>query len=140
MKNFCRLFLKTHGIILLCLGLIMNFQTILGSFRGIGVLSFIKDDPLRSVGLFEAYLLAGFSGAILVLLSGKLYAKKWHILAIVVHAILFTTNILFWRAYALAGIVTIGYVSTTAHGVFMLLESTCYFLQRSTQIQRIPEQ
>jgi hypothetical protein len=126
-KQYSR-FLKIHGIILLCLGIIMTVQTILGRYKGIGALSFIEGDSLRSVGLFEAYLLAAFSGTVFILLSGKHYAKEWHLLAATAHLILFTTNLLFWEAYALAGIVTIGYISTIAHAIFISLESACYLL------------
>jgi hypothetical protein len=131
MKNRYRLLLKIHGIILLCLGSLMTLQTVLGSFKGVGVLSFLHGDALKSVGLFEAYLLAGFSGAVLIILSGKRYEKEWHLLAATVHLILFTTNLLFWKAYALAGIVTIGYVATSAHAVFISVESVCYFVLKS---------
>lgn len=129
MKNRYSNFLKLHGIILLCLGTIMTVQTLLGSFKGKGALAFTYGDALRSVGLFEAYLLAAFCGAMFVMLSGSLYVRRWHLVAALVHLILFTTNILFWRAYALADIVTIGYISTTAHAVFILLECICYGLQ-----------
>lgn len=129
MKNRYSQFLKTHGIILLCLGAIMTVQTLLGSFKGIGILAFTYGDALRSVGLFEAYLLAGFCGGVFIALSGRHYVKQWHLLAALVHLILFTTNMLFWRAYALADIVLVGYVSTTAHAVFILLESASYFMQ-----------
>lgn len=131
MKNQYKLFLKVHGIILFCLGIIMTLQTLLGSFKGIGPLKFIYGDALRSVGLFEAYLLAAFSGAVLIILSGRHYIKQWHLLATTVHLILFTTNLLFWKAYSLADIVAIGYVSTSAHALFILLESGCYFMQGS---------
>ena len=126
MKNRYSLILKVHGIILLCIGLIMTLQIILGSFKGIGALKFIYGDAIKSAGLFEAYLLAAFSGVVLIILSGKHYVKGWHLLAATVHLILFTTNILFWNAYALAGITMIGYVSTTAHALFIFLESGCY--------------
>lgn len=131
MKNQYKSILKVHGIILLCLGSIMTVQTILGSFKGIGTLKFLYANALRSVGLFEAYLLAALSGVVLILLSDRHYVKDWHLLAATVHLILFTTNLLFWEAYALAGIVTIGYVVTVTHALFILLEGGCYFLQRN---------
>lgn len=118
--------LRVHGIVLLCMGILMTVQTLLGCFKGIGVLSFIHGDLLRSVGLFEAYLLAGFCGAVFMLLSGKYYSKEWHLLAATVHLILGVTNLIFWRAYSLAGIVVIGYISTTAHISLLLIESTFY--------------
>lgn len=127
MKNQYKLILRVHGIILLSLGLMMTLQTVLGFFSGVGVLKFIKGDALRSVGLFEAYLLAGFFGSVFIILSGKQYKKEWHLLPVMVHLILFTTNLLFWKAYSLAGIVTVGYVATTAHALFTLLEVGCYF-------------
>lgn len=131
MEKLSRIILKSHGIVLLCLGIIMTGQTILGSFKGIGVLAFIKNDPLRSVGLFEAYLLAAFSGLVLIVLSGKHYIKEWHLLAGSIHLILFTTNILFWEAYSIAGILTIGYLSTIAHAVFITIEYCCYFIVKN---------
>jgi len=126
MKKQYNIILRIHGIILFCLGIIMTLQTLLGSFKGIGILKFIQGDALRSVGLFEAYLLAGYSGFVFILLSGRHYKKEWHLLPATVHLILFTTNLLFWKAYSLAGIVTIGYVSTTAHACFIILEIGCY--------------
>lgn len=127
MKNHYKRILRTHGIVLSVLGTMMTLQSLLGSFKGVGLLKFLKDDALRSVGLFEAYLLAGYSGFVIILLSGKIYKKEWHLLPATVHAILFITNILFWKAYAIAGIVTLGYISTSAHALFILLETVCYF-------------
>jgi preprotein translocase subunit Sss1 len=137
MENRYKRILKIHGITLLLLGSVMTMQTILGSFKGIGPLKFIYADPLRSVGLFEAYLLAAFSGSILLLLSGRHYQKEWHLLAATIHLILFVTNLLFWKAYALAGIVTIGYVATIAHALFIVLETSCYLLQKTSHKQNI---
>ena len=137
MKNQYSILLRTHGIALLSLGGVMTLQTLLGSFMGIGVLSFIQGDVLRSVGLFEAYLLAGFSGAVLVILSGKHYVKEWHLLPATVHIILITTNLLFWKGYALAGIITIGYVSTIAHGLFICVEGGCYLIIRMSDNKKI---
>lgn len=122
--------LRVHGIFLLILGIVMAMQTLLGSFMGIGVLLFIKGDPLRSVGLFEAYLLAALIGGILIILSGKIYAKEWHLLAAIVHLILFSTNLIFWNAYTMGEIVTIGYISTIAHALFILLEGGCYLIPK----------
>lgn len=127
MKKQYNYILRIHGIVLLCLGIIMTLQTILGSFKGVGVLKFIDGDYLRGVGLFEAYLLAGFFGLVFIILSGKQYKKEWHLLPAMVHLILFTTNLLFWKAYSLGGIVIIGYVSTTAHVLFIVLEIGCYY-------------
>lgn len=128
--------LRVHGFILLCLGLVMTLQTLLGSFKGIGALKFIEGDALRSVGLFEAYLLAAYSGFVFILLSGKHYQKEWHLLPVIVHLILFTTNLLFWKAYAQAGIVTIGYISTIAHALFIVLEGGCYLKLKFTPTQK----
>lgn len=125
MKKY-NLVLRVHGIILLGIGILMALQTLLGCFKGIGVLSFTKGDLLRSVGLFEAYLLAGFCGALFILLSGKCYSKEWHLLAATVHLILGITNLIFWEAYTIAGIVTIGYLSTMAHAFLIIVECTCY--------------
>jgi len=56
MKNQYSIVLRIHGIILFCLGIVMTLQTLLGKFKGIGLLKFLKGDALRSVGLLEAYL------------------------------------------------------------------------------------
>lgn len=133
MKNRNSRFLKIHGCILMVLGIVMTVQTVLGSFQGVGPLKFIYADALRSVGLFEAYLLAAFSGGVLILLSGRIYRKEWHLLGAVIHLILMGTNLLFWRAYAQAGIITIGYVATISHALFITLEISCYFLQKNSK-------
>jgi len=127
MKKQYKTILRIHGIFLFCLGITMALQTLLGFFKGIGVLKFVEGNALISVGLFEAYLLAGFSGFIFINLSGKNYKKEWHLMPVTVHLILFTTNLLFWKAYSLAEIVAIGYVSTTAHALLILLEIGCYY-------------
>jgi len=79
----------------------MALQSLLGCFKGTGALAFINDDLLRSVGLFEAYLLAGLFGIVLVLLSGRHYVKQWHLLAACIHVfylqqILFFEKLMFW--------------------------------------------
>lgn len=130
MKKQYNLVLRIHGIILLVMGIMMTIQTLLGCFKGIGILSFVHRDLLRAVGLFEAYLLAGFCGAVFIQLSGKYYRKEWHLLAATVHLILGVTNLIFWKAYALAGIVTIGYISTTAHALLIIVESISYIDQK----------
>ena len=51
-------------------------------------------------------------------------------LAAGIHVILFIINIIFWKAYASGNIVTMGYVATIAHAVFISIESGCYFILR----------
>lgn len=95
MNKQYNIILRVHGFILLGLGLVMTLQTLLGSFKGIGALKFIEGDAIRSVGLFEAYLLAAYSGFVFTLLSGKHYKKEWHLLPVIVHLILFYHQLTF---------------------------------------------
>lgn len=129
MERLAKTILRVHGLFLVTLGIIMTIQTLMGTYKGLGILRFTLHDPLKSVGLFEAYLLAAFSGFVLFLHSGKHYRKIWHVLAASVHLILLVTNLLFWEAYSLADIVLVGYVSTSAHAVFILIECSCYYVQ-----------
>lgn len=135
MQNKFKRVLKTHGILLMILGSTMTLQTIIGYQKGNGVLSFLESESLRAVGLFEAYLLAAYLGLILYVLSGKLYKRTWHLLAAGIHMILFVTNITFWEAYSLANIISIGYISTIAHFIFIIIESLCYILNKPSAFE-----
>lgn len=128
MDKKARLVLKIHGILLLCAGCSMTIQTVLGHSSGNGLLKFLYQNLFAAIGFFEAYLLAGFTGFLLLLFSGKYYTRRWHLISAGVHIILATTNIIFWEAYAIGNIVKTGYIATAVHLLLITIE-TMYFIR-----------
>jgi len=80
--------------------------------------------PQAAIGFIEAHGLAAILGA---LLWRAAPARAWHLTAAAVHALLGGANIAFWRFFAAADMVAVGWATTLMHSLFVLLQLYAVF-------------
>ena len=101
-------------------GLRMDIQ---GSFFGTGPASrLLADAPGAGIGFIEAH---GLALIIAVLLWQAAPVRSWHLAAAAVHALLGTANLVFWQFFVVADVLAMGFVTTSLHGLFVVLELWC---------------
>ena len=115
--------LKIHGTLLVVLGIVMTVQVTVGRLKGIGIFKFLHENPLASIGFFEAFLFASVLGLFLLHASTKENVRQWNLLAALIHVTLASTNIIFWGFYETIDGVIPGTIATIAHFVFIAVES-----------------
>ena len=75
--------------------------------------------PQAGVGFIEAHGLALIFG---ILLWRAIPVGFWHLTAAAVHALLGTANLVFWQFFIAANMLAAGYLTTTLHGLFVVLQ------------------
>jgi hypothetical protein len=70
------------------------------------------------VGFVEAHGLAVIIG---VLLWRAQPLRSWHLTAAAVHILLGVSNLVFWQIFVAANLLSLGYVSTCFHFLFVVL-------------------
>jgi len=95
-----------------------------GHFMGLGPLAFMLGSP-HSIGGFEAHGLALILGVLIYRSHRSQERRASHWLALVVHALLGGSNLLFWSSFQQLGVIPIGIVTTFLHAVFVVLNATC---------------
>jgi hypothetical protein len=91
-----------------------------GTFLGYG--SFAKvlsAAPDAAIGFVEAHGLALIIGCLLWQAEP---ARKWHLTAATVHALLGISNLTFWQLFIATDMLVMGYVTTSLHGLFFVLQ------------------
>jgi hypothetical protein len=83
----------------------------------------LRGEPAAGVGFLEAHGLA----VILAIWFWRASRsdspdRAWHLTAAVVHLLLATANISLWRIFILCDVLTLGYVSTSLHCLFAVLQ------------------
>jgi phosphoglycerol transferase MdoB-like AlkP superfamily enzyme len=124
-----RKFLISHSIFLILAGIGGATASLIGYYYKKGIFSFLHNENLAVVGLFEAYLLACVCGVIILVGSKSYKAKFWHLLAALVHVPLIVTNILFWDYYNDFNMLNVGIIATVTHFSFIVLEFFFYLTQ-----------
>ena len=127
MQNIRKKVLSVHGTILLLIGGALTVNSTLGAFMGIGVFSFLQENELALVGLFQAYLLMAIIGLVLWMGSSGPDIRRWHLIGAVAHVPPLTAGIMFWDLLGSLGMTTIAIGAITFHCVFILVESTAFF-------------
>jgi len=91
-----------------------------GAFFAIGPQrAIIGAAPHAAIGFVEAHGLAFIIG---VLLWRAVPLRGWHLTAAAVHVLLGTSNIVFWQIFVAADMLAGGYLTTSLHIVFALLQ------------------
>ena len=121
--NFRRLLLRTNAafLILAALGgwLQMDFPA---SFANSGPLApLIAHEPALGIGFVEAH---GLALILAVLLWRAPPERSWHLTAAAIHLLLGASNIVFWQLFVATNTVPMGWVTTVAHGLLFVLQST----------------
>jgi len=75
--------------------------------------------PHAGIGFIEAHGLALIIG---VLLWRAMPVRGWHFTAAAVHVLLGTANLVFWQIFVAADALPAGYVTTSLHWLFVVLQ------------------
>jgi hypothetical protein len=112
-----------------------------GAFLGYGPFTkILSAAPDAAIGFVEAH---GLALIIACLLWQAEPARKWHLTAATVHALLGISNLAFWQLFIAADMLAMGYVTTSLHGLFFALQlaaataSEAGFPQGRTQINAV---
>ena len=84
----------------------------------------LADAPYAAIGFVEAH---GLATILAVLLWRAAPVRSWHATALAMDVLLGASNLLFWQMFHAADALTIGYVSTSLHGIFAALQFTALF-------------
>jgi hypothetical protein len=112
--------LRAHSIYLVVastLGLIMDIR---GVFFASGPEHLIvQSAPFAGLGFIEAHGLALILGVVLARVPAS---RSWHLIGAASVALLGTCNLVFWDIFSAAESMAMGYVATSGHGLFTVLE------------------
>jgi hypothetical protein len=120
-ERFGKTLLLVNGIALGAVGFVQSHFDLAGSFLGLGPMGAYLHGKADTVGFFEAHLLA-FILAVLILIHRKSEGPTWNWTAAGIHLLLGSANLMFWQIFVDAGQLPLGIISTSAHGVFFVLE------------------
>jgi hypothetical protein len=100
---------------------VAGFRTdVLGIFFGRGAAShLVAGAPHAGIGFIEAHGLACILG---VLLWRAEPQRLWHLTGAAIHLLLGTANLVFWQLFIAADILWVGYVTTSLHWIFAVLQ------------------
>ena len=91
-----------------------------GAFYGLGPQGrVLAAAPHAAIGFFEAH---GLAVILAVLLWRAPPARSWHLTAVAMDALLGSANLIFWQIFVAADALATGYVTTTLHWVFVMLQ------------------
>ena len=115
-----RAVLRANAIFLLIAASGGLWTDILGAFFGRGhVAPIVAAAPHAAIGFVEAHGLALIIG---VLLWRAEPARSRHLAAAAVHVLLGTSNLVFWQIFVAGNVLWAGYLTTSLHGVFVVLQ------------------
>lgn len=93
---------------------------LLGAFAGSGPQGVVLGAaPHAAIGFVEAH---GLALIFSVLLWHAEATRLWHGTAAAIHVLLGTSNLVFWPIFGAADMLVGGYVTTTLHGLFAVLQ------------------
>ena len=108
--------LRANAVFLLAASASGMINDLIGAFLLRGPVGLVVEKaPHAAIGFVEAHGLAFIIG---VLLWRAEPWRLWHVTAVAVHALLGTSNLMFWPLFAFADIMMVGYVTTALHGAF----------------------
>ena len=120
--------LRADGGLLALFGLAGLTMDLLGYFAGAGLgPSATPGDP-RVIGAVEAHGLAIIVAALLLGHAPARNPARWHTTAVVVHLLLGTCNVVFWRIFVDLESIPLGVVATSYHLVFIVANGVALFL------------
>src|SRR6266496_6339681 len=113
-----RAVLRLHGSFLILLTAFLITFSLIGTFRGTGIMSILSTYPLVEVGLFQAYSLMMLAGIVMWIGSFQNNPGKWHVVGFLAHLSPLLANFIFATL-----LVTLGLPGTIPlHGSLMLLK------------------
>jgi hypothetical protein len=115
-----QLILRANALYLLVAAAGGIWSDVLGIFFSRGPVSrIIAGAPHAGIGFIEAHGLALIIG---VLLWRAAPVRAWHLTGAAVHVLLGISNLVFWQIFVAADMLLVGYVTTSLHGLFVVLQ------------------
>ena len=116
-----RLILRTNALYIGLAGLAGMLFDIRGVLYGLGPQGrLLAQAPHAGIGFIEAH---GLAVILAVLLWRAAPARSWHLTAVAMEVLLGTSNLAFWDMFVATDALTVGYVTTGLHWMFVLLQA-----------------
>jgi hypothetical protein len=129
-----KIVLRTHGSLVILVGIALAIVVNIGRVKGIGPMSFLQNNPLVTVGLFQAYLLIGVLGIVLWIGSYQDAIKKWHIIGALAHVPPLMANIIYWDLFKDIGMTSNSIAGMVMHCFWILVELFAFFYNPSVNV------
>jgi hypothetical protein len=110
-----RILLLINGGALAMVGVAQVILELLSYYAGVGIYGPLFHNSPYVVGWVEAHGLAALIGILFLAVAASDRGPRWHLVALCVHLLLATANILFWSGFRAFGMVGAGIVATTSH-------------------------
>jgi hypothetical protein len=115
-----RIILRANAAFLLAASTGGFASDIRGIFLGLGpVARIVAEAPYSGLGFIEAHGLAFILG---ILMWRAEPSRAWHLTAAAIHTLLGGANVIFWQLFIASDMLVVGYVTTTLHGLFVVLQ------------------
>jgi hypothetical protein len=116
-----RLILRANALYIGLAGLAGMLFDIRGVLYGLGPQGrLLAQAPHAGIGFIEAH---GLAVILAVLLWRAAPARSWHLTAVAMEVLLGTSNLAFWDMFVATDALTVGYVTTGLHWMFVLLQA-----------------
>lgn len=123
MTTIRRTITRVHAVVLMLVSLSAIAVSSAGHFGGVGVYSFLRDNPICYGGLYQAYLLMFIIAITLWLGASRANTLRWHVIGLLAHLPPFTGLILLWSDFSAVGGAAVGIGSLTFHTLWIVAEA-----------------
>jgi hypothetical protein len=130
--------LKIDGIFLVVMGTLAGITDVVAYVSGKGPFGQTYFHNSITIGGFEAHCLAVISGFILVVKHRASDAVLFNKVAIVIHAVLGTCNLIWFQVFSDTDMIPMGFITTIAHFTFVILNAIAVFKTRSSGFVKQP--
>ena len=131
-----RIILRANAAFLLAASTGGFISDIRGIFLGLGpVARVVAEAPHAGLGFIEAHGLAFILG---ILMWRAEPSRAWHLTAAAIHTLLGGANVVFWQLFIASDMLMVGYVTTTLHGLFVVLQMSAA-IAAGHQVRRQPD-
>ena len=118
-----RWLLRIHGAILTLTALGSAVATTIGWMTGTGLFGFMHQNPMVWVGLIQAYLLMAIIAVLLIMGSGDVKPRKWHVVAALAHCAPLIAALSSLAVFESMGALAIVRMAITFHLLWLSLET-----------------
>ena len=126
MEKIRKTILRTHGTIIILIGVVMTIKSTIGTTQGTGIFDFLQQNPLAHAGLLQAYLLMAVIGLTLWKGAASGNPRRWHIVGALAHLPPLLAVVMYWGLFHNMGLGWMLNISLVLHSTFLLVESTAY--------------
>lgn len=124
--------LRADGIFLVWAGGAAMISETVGHFLGKGPQASTLGSPY-TIGGFEAHGLAILIAILLLRAASRPGRSLWHAVAVATHALLGTSNLIYWTSFVQQDLLTVGYVTTALHITFVTVQTICLRRERARE-------